>query len=452
MNRLILTLLAIVTLIAVGMLQPPDVIITVEAPNEVVAGNEFEVNVTLNKGDIESFSRFQMDLPAGLNVTPKLTANADFSFSDKKVRFIWLRLPAKEQISFSYKIKVDERLKGTFTTSGNLSYIYNNERMTASGSSHSISILPSPDVDPNLIVDVSEFEEKVIQFVPSSADGSQNVACIRQNPVLNEVGSEYVVTLLVNKEEKKKFAKIEETIPANYTAVAVDAKDGIFTFKNNVAKFLWMNLPSESQFLVSYRLIPINNSPLSKPGIKGKFSFLVNEKTIVTEVLQTDQNLEALSQDEIVKFIAAAKTKTTTEVPLYANVALNEDKQIKTSANNKKTYKKTGVKTNLQTSSYLLKPETGIYYRIQLAAGHKKVDVRKYFNKFHLEMDVKKEEHDGWLKYSVGSFKEYKEARDYRVHIWNTTPISDAFVSAYNDGQRITVQEALMIVDQRWYK
>ena len=87
------------------------------------------------------------------------------------------------------------------------------------------------------------------------------------------------MNILVNKESKQKFAKIEEDIPAGYTALDVDPKESIFTFKGGKAKFLWMNLPADPYFTVTYKLVPQHPSSPA-PQMEGKFSYLEGEKTI----------------------------------------------------------------------------------------------------------------------------------------------------------------------------
>jgi hypothetical protein len=294
-------------------------------------------------------------------------------------------------------------------------------------------------------VDIKDFESKVIQKItPAIADAQ--IACIRQTPYASDIGNEYIVNLLVNKGNKEKFAKIEEKIPAGYTAVDMERKDAIFTFKEGSAKFLWMNLPADPYFIVSYRLIP-DNGLGKNPSLQGKFSYLEEEKTMVIDIMEDRSDFNNLSALEIAELIQDLKTKGPQQI-----IQEEETQVVKTSVEKKPIPAKSEYKEPKANLPYILEPEKGIYYRVQIAAGHKPVIIKKYFKDLEFRKDIRKEYHEGWHKYSIGSFGIYKEARDYRVHIWNSTDINDAFVSAYNNGTRITVQEALMIANQNWYR
>lgn len=453
MFRLLLVILNLIAALTIGGIFQTGVTLDVQVPEEVTAGSEFEVNVSIQKGDLESFSRLQQSLPAGLTATSYLSSNADFSFEEKRVRFIWLRMPREESVNITYKIKVDERLKGTFSIDSKFSYIDQNERKSVNLVTHPIQILPSSAIDPSLIVDIEDFEDKVIPYIPSGSEETQ-MLCVRQTPIPDQRTGEYEVNLLINKEARQKFAKIEEQVPKGYKAVSVEPRESIFTFKDGTAKFLWMNLPSDSYFTVSYKLVA-ENPNLPPPSLNGKFSYLEGEKTISVDIRQTDRDVASIRPDELGDLInslpsaplAETTGRQTEEVKTTTTQEVAETKPPK-----EERKPRTQSRESKQNQANMLEPEEGIYYRVQLAAGHKNVDIERYFKKYNLDKEVRKEFHEGWQKYSVGSFPVYREARDYRVHIWNTTVIDDAFVSAYNNGKRITVQEALMIANQQWYK
>ena len=295
--------------------------------------------------------------------------------------------------------------------------------------------------------------------VPAGAENN-NIAVIRQKPYPGKDG-EYIVNLLVNKEATHNFAKIEEDVPEGYIAVALDPKDAIFTFKSQKVKFLWMNLPLDPYFMVSYRLIPRNKAKLSAPAVQGAFSYLVDERTISVPVHERDVQLASLSGNDIQELVAQIRTEPAQEnsgqlamatgQKLQAGLTIQVKMQLK--AKTDRHVVKPAAQTMKQRNyALLLEQEQGVYYRIQLAAGHKPVNINRYFKRMKIEKEVRNEKLNGWQKYSVGSFPVYKEARDYRIHIWNTTPVKDAFVTAYNNGQRITVQEALMVTEQHWFQ
>jgi hypothetical protein len=460
MYRLFGTLgLFIVTVISISFLFPEDVNITIFTPEEVEAGQEFRVQVTVDKGQLSGFARFQQELPAGLEAFQVNSGNAaDFTFEDNRIRIIWLRLPEDEELTFYYRVRVNERLKGYFNLAGNFSYIEENERKSVPIRPQLVAINPSPDVDPALIVDIENFGN---MYTPDlTQQPTRRVVCIRETPDKSNP-QEINVNLLVNKNDLKQFAKIEEYIPAGYTAIEGDTKDGIFTYDDGIAKFIWRNLPAEEHFIVSYKLIPMeteNQEPLTQ--MAGQFSYYRDNQTNVVDIVEHDADLLSMTTPEINELVAVVQQELyasgTGDVAIKADEPEEEPEPPRT-VDQPKQVETTEIKPPSEdvmeaNRNDLLSPQTGVYYRVQLAAGHKPVDVDRYFRKFNLEKEVKKEQHQGWYKYSVGSFDIYKNARDYRVHVWNTTEIDDAFVSAYNNGHRITVQEALMISDHKWYK
>ena len=97
--------------------------------------------------------------------------------------------------------------------------------------------------------------------------------------------------------------------------------------------------------------------------------------------------------------------------------------------------------------------EKGITYKVQILAAHRVVDKTYLKKKFSFDQDFNIENHNGWIKYTAGSYAQYKDARDARVKITSeSSNLPGPFVTAYNDGERITVQEALLISKQLWYK
>jgi len=378
-----------------------DVTLKMDAPNEVNAGSEFVVEITIEKNAIEGFARFQQELPAGFTAESIDNGGADFSFEMQKVKFFWLILPSNEQIKIKYNVKVDNTVSGDFTIKGLFSYI-DGEKKATDLEPFKIKVIPSDEVVSN------ESNQGV--------DNKQGISVKRQEPFVNSKG-EVIINLLVNKGDlpADQFAKVQEKVPAGYQAESIETKDAIFTYKNNEVKFLWMTLPAEQEFLISYKLVPNTGKASSNIALNGSFSYIKDGVTQTVDVVETSEYLAD-------------------------NSSVNNNDDVAQNTEPVKTPKETA------------KAKT-VSYKVQIAAGHKKLkSIRNYFRKLKMTEKVSVEMHNGWRKYTVGKYDLYKEARDHRVSVWNNTKINDAFVSAYNNGQRITVQEALMIANQSWYQ
>lgn len=416
--------------------------ISMQAPAEIVAGVAFDVQVVISKGDVEGFARFQQKLPKGFSAELIDAETGTFSFEDQTVKFFWLIIPEKQDIVLRYRITTDPNISGKYSLDGIFSYI-DGDKKYAEMPMHEIMITPSPLADASS--DTTKIEMTALP----------QIVCERKSVKVNSKG-EIEIEILVNRGDlsMEQFAKIQETIPKGYEAQSIETKGGIFTYQNDVVKFLWMTLPKEQEYTVAYKLIPKANTDLSNLAIGGNFSYLVNGQTVEIQVKNTEKSIAQIVEEQLAYQQGEGVDNASSEAignETTENTNTTDD-NTSASVENETADVSEDINSQVETITTVKAGNTEVSYRVQIAAGHKSVKAVPYFSKLKVKEPISIEMLEGWYKYTIGGFSEYLQARNKRNNIWAQTPIKDAFVTAYNSGQRITVQEALMISNQTWYQ
>jgi hypothetical protein len=93
---------------------------------------------------------------------------------------------------------------------------------------------------------------------------SDTVLIENNTPAFIAPGTRSLVEVNVRKGDVQGFSKLELTLPDGFIATPGDIKGASFTFSGDKAKFVWMNLPEESLFKVTYYIE-------SEPGVEGAY-------------------------------------------------------------------------------------------------------------------------------------------------------------------------------------
>jgi hypothetical protein len=556
-----------------------DVILTHNLPSSLSPGEEIETQITINKSEIKGFAKLQIEVASGISISAAQNAGASFTFSDSKAKFIWVDLPATSEFVVKFKVKANDNATGDNIINIKFSYIDNNERKNVDSPMHIVKINSNIATNNTIVSTENENTKETIsaETTPTNvsesvakteavADTSLNIAkkIVEYNTnnqnvdvtrtIKKQDNGNYIVVLEIQKEEISGFAKLEETVPEEFSAVNLESSKAIFSNSDKLVKFVWFSVPNDNLIQLSYMLIPAVVDPIKDFIISGEFSYLdksevtqkvlieptvigtpqnilannaaketivetstnlvpektadlikiENTKEITTETIaevttstenansaitQSAENL-VVEQQRIVDSLAvaninllneqklAAETKIATDAKLAQDLKVAEDAKIATEnklaeniqQNTSETAKtvvenvqeetakiaapdKTETKIN-QTSIYPITripySEKGISYRVQISAG-KKIVAQNYFSlKYGFSKEFISENHEGWIKYTTGSHPTYKEARDERESIKVGFKFPGPFVTAYSEGSRITVQEALMATNQKW--
>lgn len=468
----------ILGLIFIGYIQSSELKITQELPTNMQAGEEALITVEINKSDVSGFAKYQLIVSEGLQIEVVESAGASFTFNDQKAKFIWMALPNVKTFTLKYRIIATAEATGLLDVKSRFSYIYQNERKNFILDTQSISIGGATD--------------EAIAEVNDNTPVNMNAEAFAQRIVTSVGINQWETEIVISQSNLEGFSKIEETIPQGYTALNLSSNGAVFSLNDLTIKYIWTDIPQTQKVRVKYKLLPVVAMDGNQPEIFGTFSYLRDEETmsmpiidsdmeelIVEEVVEVPEELELETEDtaaviieepepiaeaipepepesipepevitETVAAVAVAPKPTPEPKaepkpePKAAPVPKEEPVVAQASPQN-------AVDGNIVDVPL---PEVGVYYRVQIAAGKNNVKQDTFAKMYNFHEVLKLENISGWFKYTTGHHQVYKSARDDRTRITaKYTKFKGPFVTAYNDGERITVQEALMITSQKWY-
>ncbi len=105
----------------------PEVSIISEMPVMIYSGDEFVVNLIINKYNIKQSGKVIQYFPVGFLPSTTTLTNGDFNFEDQTLTISWDELPDTSIFTTSYKVLTDSLSTGNFLISGKFIYIYQNE-------------------------------------------------------------------------------------------------------------------------------------------------------------------------------------------------------------------------------------------------------------------------------------------------------------------------------------
>jgi hypothetical protein len=454
------------------------------APSTLTPGEKVLVEVSIDKASIQGFAKMEIVFPEGFIATPAETSGASFTFSEKKVRFVWMTLPTEQTFKVSYYLECDPNFSGKYEVKGTFSYINDNERVDFKVSAVQVMVSKTDAVaatntdtnqPDNTTTEINNTTTTENTETTNATDNTSVASTSTEMSVTRTITqispTEFKVDVLILNSNIQGFAKIFETSDVNTKIEKIQDANATVTVDKNTVKFVWFEMPVSPAIAIAYKVKTLS-ATTTVPTINGKLSFVESNNPKEMAIIQgAAVGSDVIASNPVSTNSGDTKSdvSTTTENNTNTNTAVNSNTtktdnstKVENTASNAST--NTEVKPSKEERTKPSKgsetavtsvpsPETGITYKVQILAAHRVVNKSYFQSKHGYDGAFNIENHDGWVKYTTGRFDEYKSARDERERLkgdYNTLP--GPFVTAYNNGERITVQEALLITKQQWYK
>jgi hypothetical protein len=239
-------------------------------------------------------------------------------------------------------------------------------------------------------------------------------------------GEEVVARIDIKKGEVAGYAKLQIEIPDGLVFTPMDSKLATFSFTDGKAKYLWLNLPEDNEFAITFKLTA---SPTASGShyIKGSFSYLVDNEKFMADL--PEKNIEIAPKTIAAAVSSVITTNTSSEstaTEVTMNVVSSEPSNVpvKTVPTEKLKVKEPSKKLEVkepskkielkESNTAVVSTDANTIYKVQLGAFDQAVP-QEIINVIMALPDVTSHAlSNNFTAYAVGSYSNMEEAKARR--------------------------------------
>ena len=429
-----------ISLVLLGIFTGDSVVkITNNLPEKMTAGKDYQVEFKLTKPAIQGFGMFQIELPDGVTLVQNPDSAVSYVLEGNIVKWVWASLPSDDEVPFNLNFNVASNLQGNVSFKARFYYIYNNDKAFVDMNPKQVEIenTEMTKAFENAAKDTTLVNAPAA--VASNAEPPGNIV-LNRTVTKGSKPNELIVTIKIKKGSTKGFARFSDDVLNGVTAKVIKGDGSSFSVADGKLKFVWVAVPDKEELEISYML---STNTEKTTDLHGEYSYLEDNQSKKVNMNDLTAEFGDLTSAEPVVAVESVP-EPVKEKPVVA-VAVPVKPKIKEQAIQEK------VKDVV--SSKPVRREGSVSYYVQIGAfKNTNVNASVLKKLYHIKESIRSEFHDSYSKFMIGDHGEYKGARDHREETKRNNGVPNAFVVAYNEGKRITVQEALMITNQKWFK
>jgi len=438
--------------------------VTSTIPATIKAGQEVAIELKVTKAQMNGFAKLQLELPEGIAAKESESQGANYTYNSGVAKWVWASLPSESEIVIKVVLISDVAATlGAKTIRAKFSFVENNAKQVVEMTPAEITIMATDQSEAvaTTAPTVTEKTEAAKETTPEKSE-QEKEQVVEQSATPQVAGNneplgnitvsrtivkgsneDYTIYLKIKKGSTKGFARYSDDLTGNVTVKAVKTEGSSFSVGDGKLKFVWVNVPEKEELNLEY---VISGTAAEPVVLNGEYSYL-EENQSKKFMLSADRITLASAPPRV------SETETKEE-PVTSKPLDEEEKTKATETASKKTDSQKNVTSTEEKMQESMNKKAGVVnYCVQIGAFTKSnVSAGKLREVFKITESVKSEMQGGFSKFMVGSHDEYKGARDHRELVKTGNGVKSAFVVAYNGSTRITVQEALMITNQKWYK